>query len=426
LWLFFVKRYVKGVCTISVAEKWLTMVLLCLSGSFIYWLPFYSDIFYVPMQSAFGFSNTQIGFLSGTAGFASLITFIPGGWLADRLPARQLMSTALVITAMGGFVLSRIPSFEVCLLLYGLWGASAALVFWSALIKATRNWAPQDEQGRAFGFLEGGRSISDVTSTAILLAIFAYHGADSAALSKNIQLLSSALLVLAVLVWVVMKDKPATGRETQKVRSGFSWATVLVVLKMPIIWLLGVVILAANSGMWGTIYFTPYATEIYGLGDVGGGAVGAGKYALAAFAAITAGFVADRIGTARAVVGLFFFMTLGFLLFGFVRGAPALVPMLLINAGFIATTVFALRGIYYALLEQGGVPVAVTGTAVGLVSVIGYTPDAFAPVLSGLVLDAYPGARGYQILFLLMGGLSFLGLVAATLIYRRIQAGNSE
>ena len=77
-------------------------------------------------------------------------------------------------------------------------------------------------------------------------------------------------------------------------------------------------------------------------------------------------------------------------------------------------------------LEQGGVPVAVTGTAVGLVSVIGYTPDAFAPVLSGLVLDAYPGARGYQILFLLMGGLSFLGLVAATLIYRRIQAGNSE
>jgi sugar phosphate permease len=398
------------------------MVVLCLSGSFIYWLPFYTEIFYMPMQSAFGFSNTQIGVLSGTAGFASLITFIPGGWLADRFPARQLMSAALVITAMGGFVFSKLPPFEVCLVLYGLWGVSAALVFWSALIKATRNWAPQDEQGRAFGFLEGGRNISDVSSTAILLAIFAYHGADSAALSKNIQLLSSSLLVLAVLVWVVMRDAPTSGRETQKVRSKFSWNTVQVVLKMPVIWLLGVVIMAANSGMWGAIYFTPYASDIYGLGDVAGGAVGAGKYALAAIAAITAGFVADRIGTARAIVGLFLFMTSGFLLFGFVPGAPALVPMLLINAGLIATAIYALRGIYYALLEQGGVPIAVTGTAVGLVSVIGYTPDAFAPVLAGLILDAYPGARGFQVLFLLMGGLSFVGLVAATLIYRRIQA----
>jgi MFS family permease len=143
---------------------------------------------------------------------------------------------------------------------------------------------------------------------------------------------------------------------------------------------------------------------------------------LAAIAAITAGFVADRIGTARAIVGLFLFMTLGFLLFGFLPGSPALVPLLLINGGLIAIAIYALRGIYYALLEQGGVPVAVTGTAVGLVSVIGYTPDAFAPVLAGLILDAYPGARGYQVLFLLMGGLSFVGLVAATLIYRRIQA----
>ena len=105
------------------------MFVLCLSGSFIYWLPFYTEIFYMPVQTAFGFSNTQIGVLSGTAGFAALITFIPGGWLADRFPARKLMSTALVITAMGGFVFARLPSFEVCLVLYGLWGVSASLVF---------------------------------------------------------------------------------------------------------------------------------------------------------------------------------------------------------------------------------------------------------------------------------------------------------
>ena len=400
------------------------MVLLCLCGSFIWWLPWYSEIFYVPMQNAFGFSNTQIGLLTGTAGFASLVTYFPGGWLADKFPVRKLMSTALVISSMGGFIFARIPPFEVCLVLYALWGVSAALIFWSAMIKATRNWGGHDEQGRAFGFLEGGRSMSDVIFTSIFLAIFAFLGADAVALSTNILILSTGLLVMAVLTWVVMKDGPGTGRETRKSGSGFSWGTVLFVLKMPIIWLLSIVILAANFGMWGTAYFTPYASDIYELGDVWGGAVGAGKYALAAVAAITAGFVADRIGTARAVVVLFFVLTSGFVLFALVPGGPGLVPMLLFNAAIIATAVFALRGIYYALLEQGGVPVAVTGTAVGLVSVIGYTPDALAPVISGLILDAYPGAVGFQILFLLIGGICFLGLVAAILIYRKVQVEN--
>jgi nitrate/nitrite transporter NarK len=405
-----------------IAEKWLTMVLLCLSGSLIFWLPYWADIFYVPMQSAFGFSNTQMGMLSGTAGFTALISYVPGGWLADRFPARQLMSTALVISAMGGFVFARIPPFDVCLVLYGLWGASAGLIFWSALIKATRKWAPQDEQGRAFGFLEGGRSITDVTSTAVLLAVFAYLGAESAALSRTIQLCSSALIVLAVLVWLVMKDQPTSGRKIQGAKSGFSLATMLVVIKMPTVWLLSIVIMSANWGMWGTIYFTPYATDIYDLGDVWGGAVGAGKYALAAFAAITAGFIADRIGTSRAVVGLFLVMTSGFLLFAWVPGAPGLVLMMLVNAGLIAIVVFGVRGIYYALLEQGGVPIAVTGTAVGMVSVIGYTPDALAPVVSGLILDAFPGEEGYRLLFLLIASLGLIGVVAAMRIHRRVQA----
>jgi sugar phosphate permease len=412
------------VCAISVTEKWLTMVLLCLGGSFMWWLPWYSEIFYEPMQTAFGFSNTQIGLLTGTAGFASLLTYLPGGWLADRFSPRHLMSTALLVSSLGGFVFARIPPFEVCLVLYGLWGVSAALIFWSALIKAIRNWGGQDEQGRAFGFLEGGRSITDLTATSILVAIFAYHGADPAALSTNILILSASMLVMAVLVWVVMKDGPGSGHEAQKSGSGFSWGTVLFVLRMPIIWLMSIVILAANFGLWGTAYFTPYASNIYELGDIGGGMVGSGKYALAAVAAITAGVVADRIGTARAVVVLFLALTLGFVLFAIVPGGPGLVPMLLINAAIVATAVFALRGIYYALLEQGGVPLAATGTAVGLVSVIGYTPDAIAPVISGLILDAYPGAAGFQVLFSMIGGLCFLGLVAAILIYRKVQAVN--
>jgi len=72
-------------------------------------------------------------------------------------------------------------------------------------------------------------------------------------------------------------------------------------------------------------------------------------------------------------------------------------------------------------MEQGGVPIAVTGTATGVISVIGYAPDIFLPVLGGVILDANPGARGYQYFFLLITALSFIGLIAAFIFYRRFQ-----
>jgi len=84
-------------------------------------LPYFSDTYYFPLKRTFGLSNTQIGVLSGTFGFASLLSYAPGGWLADRYPARKLMSIALVISAMGGFIFARIPPFGVCVALYALW-----------------------------------------------------------------------------------------------------------------------------------------------------------------------------------------------------------------------------------------------------------------------------------------------------------------
>ena len=361
------------------------------------------------MQDAFGFSNTQLGVLSSTFGFTSLIGYFPGGWLADRFSSRKLISVALVITAAGAFVFLTMPSFEICVLLFGLWGIATACVFWSAMIKATRNWASSAEQGRAFGILEGGRKFVDMASAALLLAIFAFRGGDDAALSEIIQILAVSTLVLAVLVWTVMKDASSHDdyREEPPTHTA---AGIIEVLKLPIVWMMAIIIRAAYSGLWGAIYLTPYATEVYELGSILGGAIGVGKLWLAALAAIAAGFIADKIGTAKAIVRSFVLMTSGFLIFGLLPGGPSLVPLLLMNGALISCAVYGLRGIYVALLEQGGVPVAITGTVTGVVSVIGYMPDMFLPVLGGMILDASPGADGYQNLFRFVAALNVLGL----------------
>jgi sugar phosphate permease len=406
-----------------ISDKWLTMVLLCMSGSIIFWLPYLSEIFYVPMQDAFGFSKTQIGILSSTFGFSSLLGYFPGGRLADRFSSRKLITIALVIMSASGFVFSKLPSFEICLLLYGVWGLATAGIFWSAIIKATRNWASREEQGRAFGILEGGRKFTDMATSTVFLFIFAWLGGDGAALPAIILLCALLPLVLAVLVWIGMKDDMVLREDAQESRSRVSAARITEVLKLPIVWLIAIIIMTAYTGLWGAIFFTPYATEVYELGAVLGGAIGTGKLWLAPFAAIAAGFLADKIGCARTVFGSFVFMTSGFLVFGLVPGAPNLIPFLLINVAIISGAVYALRGIYFSLLEQGGIPLAATGTATGVVSVIGYTPDIFMPVLGGVILDASPGAAGYQNLFLVIASMSFLGLVAAYVVYRKIQVG---
>ena len=397
------------------------MVLLCLSGSIIYWLPFLSEIYYVPMQDAFGFSKTQIGLLLSTYGTVSLITYFPGGWLADRVAPRKMISTALVITAAGGVVFSTYPSFEICLFLHGLWGVSTGCVFWAALIKATRNWASEEEQGRAFGFLEGGRNLSDMVIATATLAVFAYRGGSDAALSEQILFYALAALLLGIFVWFVMEDDTATTERGREIRSTVSLSDIGKVLKLPIVWLLAIIIMAAYSGYWGAVYFTPYATETFELGSVLGGAVGTAKLWIAALAAVVAGFIADKIGPAKAVFWAFILMTFGFLVFALLPGRPGLLPLLLINVAVVSAAVYALRGIYFSLLEQGGVPIAVTGTATGIISIIGFTPDIFLPTLAGVILDANPGAGGYQLYFLLIASLSLIGLIAAFVVYRKIQ-----
>ena len=407
----------------TLIEKWLTMGLLCLSGSTIFWLPLFSDIFYIPMQNAFGFTKTQMGILLSIFGAASLLAYFPGGWLADLFLPRKLITIALVITALAGFIFSTLPSFEICLILFLIWGICSAGILWSAMIKAARCWGSKEDQGKTYGILEGGRSMSDVVSTTILLAIFAYNSSSvDKAVSEIIVMISFYTLILAFLVWRIMSDDISNIKERKKVTID----EIIYIIKLPVIWLIALIILAVQAAMWGTLFFTPYATEVYELGEVGGGAIGVGKYWVTPFAAIAAGFFADKIGPAKAILGFSIVMAIGFLIFAIIPGTPELLTLLIMNVAALTAAVYALRGTYFSLLEESNVPLSITGTATGVISVIAYTPDIFMPTLGGIVLDNYPGAFGYQYLFLVIFFLSLIGLFAAYFIYRKLQRHKSR
>jgi nitrate/nitrite transporter NarK len=395
-------------------RHWLVMAILCFAGGIIFMLPFLREVYYIPMQEAFGYSNTQMGVLMSVFGAVSLLTYFPGGWIADRYSPRKLIASALLATGLAGLYFSTFPSYGISILIHGFWGGCVSLVFWGAMIKATRAWAPAQEQGRAFGILEGGRGVAEVVSSTVFLAIFAWLGSNAEGLAQVIVLFALTNIALAVLAWFVLDD--SANSVTEDADSGVGLPEVIAVLKMPAVWLISLVVLTAYSAYWGSYYFAPYASDAYGLSVVLGGAVGVGKMWLKPFAAVGAGFVADRIGVARAVFGFFLIMTAGFVVFSLLPGGEGYLVIMLINASIVSMAIFALRGIYFALLEDGGIAPAVTGTAAGVISAVGFTPDVFMPLVGGLMLDAYPGVEGYRYFYLLIAILCAIGSIAAWLL----------
>jgi sugar phosphate permease len=150
-----------------------------------------------------------------------------------------------------------------------------------------------------------------------------------------------------------------------------------------------------------------------------GGAIAVGKMWLKPISALAAGFLGDRIGPSRTIVGCFLVLIVSFGALVLIPGRQDLVLLLVVNVGIASLAIFGLRGIYFALLEEGGVPLAVTGTATGVVSVLGYTPDIYMPFLGGVFLDAYPGRSGYQYFFMFITGLCVVGLISAWMFLRK-------
>jgi nitrate/nitrite transporter NarK len=403
----------------STVRRWLIMACLCLSGGIIYLLPFLREVYYIPLQKALHLSNTQLGVLMSVFGTTALVSYFPGGWLADRVSPKTLITLSLMATGISGLYFATFPSYKLSIAVHAFWGVSCTLTFWAAMIKATRNWAPSSEQGRAFGILESGRGIAELASSTAFLAIFAKLGSGNMALSRVILLFSLLNIVIGFMAWFTLdgstKDQPAKKDRQKKV----GLPEIIKVLKMPVVWLISIVVLAAYSSYWGSYYFTPYATDVFMMSVVFGGAIGVGKMYLKPLSAVGAGFLADKVGPSKTVVWCFFILIISFGVFILTPGGPRLVFILIANTVVASVAIFALRGIYFALLEEGGTPLALTGTITGIVSVVGYTPDVFMPLVGGAFLDRYPGALGYRYFFLFIAFLCLLGLLAALSILKK-------
>ena len=79
----------------------------------------------------------------------------------------------------------------------------------------------------------------------------------------------------------------------------------------------------------------------------------------------------------------------------------------------MALGTYSLRGLYFAIIEETKTPIQMTGTLVGIISVVGFTPDIFMSLFTGYVLGENPTIVEYQYLFTTFTIVPIIGLLAA-------------
>ena len=368
-------------------------------------------------------SNLELGACFSFYGVVAIVSYFFGGNIADRFKPHILISVAMILTGIGGFYLATLPPYNGTFLLYGYWGLTSILLFWSAMIKATRIIGEDLGQGKSFGILDGGRGLVAALIGTAAVALFAgsiniaedlQQSERTEAFSELIKYVSSFVCAIGVLCFFGLRTVSTDDNVDTKLERNV-WKDYKAALKLPAVWLLMGIVLCAYVGYKVTDFFSLYASEIMNYNEVEAANIGSGLLYLRPITGVSVGLLADRGKLLNWLMGGFILIILSSILIvsGAVSGDAYF--LFYLSTILIATGVFACRALYFAPLKKGRIPIMLTGTAVGLISVIGYTPDVFMGPVSGYLIDEFDGLPGYQLLF---GCLALFGLLGFVLSYR--------
>jgi len=399
-------------------HRFIFMLTLVLAGELIFGLPFHTTRFFRPtFLEVFGFSNTQLGDVFAVYGITAMLAYFPGGVIADHYSPRNLMTFSLFATAAGGLYMATFPGETQLAVLYGFWGVSSILLFWSAMISATRDWGGDHSQGKAFGILDGGRGLVAAVFAVFAVAVLSlYMPADMNLVSDTerrqafravILLYSAATAVAGCLIWFVIPKSVGSANSYVKPLAG-----MLTVLRRPIVWAQAFVVVCAYCGFKGSDNYSLYAVQVLGMDEVAAAKFTAYASYLRPVGAVVAGLIADRFSTSKVITITFLVLVLSYSLLAIAIPSAAWTNIIFANLLITYFAVFALRGVYFALLQESRTPKYLTGSTVGLISLVGYTPDIFFAPIGGRLLDSASVLVGHQRYFMFLTGIAVVGAMA--------------
>jgi sugar phosphate permease len=404
----------------------------------IYPILYLRQVYQPTMLEVFHITDSQLGYLYSSLGTIFLLSYLPSGWLADRIAPRLLICFSLIATGLLGLWYSTAPSFHTLMLIFGGWGLSTGLTFWAAVIKRVNMIAGAEEQGRFFGLLDGGRGLIEAMLATIAITLFAWvtqtRGEPVAVGFRMVVYLYAFLCIALGVVLALVKDpqaaRDAAARDAasdatpaDKARRGNVLADLATLAKIPELWLVAAIVFCGYQVFWATYSFSAYLHEgEVGLTVVMAGTITTLKLWMRPIGGIGGGFLGDRYSKVSVLVIALFLAALS--LVG-LMAAPRISShvLLVFLVLFIGILTYAIRGLYWSLLDRCNIPATTMGLAIGLISVLGYSPDVFLPLINGYLTETFPGVFGYQLYFGYVAAMAaaggFAGLALKNMLKRK-------
>jgi sugar phosphate permease len=385
---------------LSTFQKYLIITILATAGGILYKVTYLKEVFYDEIITALSLTNTQLGLLSSVVGTVAMISYFIGGYVADKVKARYLVSFSCIGAGLMTFWYAALPSFQALILIHGVMAMCGILTFWPAYIRVIRFLGGKKSQGRFYGIAEGVRSIMGMVLSFGSLWIVARIDDIAGSLQATLIYYGVLYIITGLLAFFFIKEVRDESAAEKEEEPKVTLSAYLILFKQPGLWLVSLLVFGTYCIFALQSYTTPYLTGVCGVSTAAVGTVAIlRQYGIGLLSMPIAGFIADKMGspTKTSLIGLIllFFSALGLLMLP--AGASPLTAIVLVLAlGFFVSGV---RGIYYATMNEARIPVALTGTAVGIISTIGFMPDAFIFTQVGRWLDAYTAEIAYNMIF---------------------------
>lgn len=401
----------------SKKRKYLSILALSAAGGSIYLIPYIRYVFYDHQIAAMGISNQQLGLLTSIYAIGCMLLYIPGGIIADKTSTKKCILISLLSTTLLTIIYAFTLGYTTALVIWFLFAFTTTFVFWGSLFKTIRLIGTSEEQGFMFGLYYMGNGITGAIVNSIAIWSMKFSDKVETQFSNAVFIYAASTAVAALLVWILVKENKEKSKELKV--NEFKMSQVGELLKNPTVWIFSLIIFAGYSIYSSTSYFTPYLTEVVGITPEESGALSIIRTYLFYILAPVSGILADKVFKSTSKWFMILFVILAALFAGVLlipEGASvSLVSMYTLLPGMFG---LALYGVIFSIANETRIPAVVMGTAVGIASIIGYTPDFFMATMFGTWLDNY-GAGGYNFIFMFLVAVCIVGLIASYFIRKR-------
>lgn len=362
----------------------------------------------------------QLNTIYSVLGMVFVVGYFPSGLLSDRFSAKKLLAISLFGTALGGFWFAQVPSYTSVLLIFSMWGFFSVFTFWSSHMKIVKLLAKENEEGRFFGILDGGRGVVEAVLASVAILIFSgILGASLALADKRaalvgvIYMYSAVLLITSILIMIFVEDDKKMLASSDNAAPKFKFSDLKTLFKNKFVYLHGAIIFMGYAVFWTVYYLGGFLETNIGVDPVSVGTVMVVVLWMRPVGGFIGGFLADKFGRTTVQIGA---LAGAALCLTGVAVLPATTGVMVFYGLVVLLGIFlyAIRGTYWSLLGDYKIEAALLGTAIGVISFIGYLPDIILPQYNSFLWATFGGNGGYNAYFI---SSAVIGLVGVVLVF---------